>query len=80
MSAVGAYCDESSFCAVRTRTKIVAANACDPVVIPQTVLYQEIRTELGASFDRRFNQHLIELAAPRRISPSHVSKLNVCSN
>ena len=79
MPAVCAYCEESCFSAVGTRTNIAAANARDPVVIPQTVLYQEIRTELSTSFDRRFHQHLIELAAPRCVSPSPVSHPNVSS-
>jgi hypothetical protein len=39
--------------AIGTATKIAAPNARDPVVIPQTVFDQEIRTELSTSFDRR---------------------------
>jgi hypothetical protein len=59
---------------------VATTNALNPITVPQTVLHQEIRAELDTSFDRGFDQHLIELSASRSISPSHISYPNVSSN
>lgn len=45
-------------------------NAYHLIAIPQKAFHEEIRPKLGTGFDRSFDQHLIELAASRAVSPT----------
>ena len=80
MPAICPNGDKRSFCAGDTLTVIAAANARDPITVPETAFHREVRAELDTSFNRRFHQHLVELAPSRSISPSRISQPYVSSD
>jgi hypothetical protein len=65
------------FCATDTLVTMPTTNAFHLIAIPQKAFHEEIRPELGTGFDSGFDQHLIELAASRAVSPGHVSLANI---